>query len=154
MHRSEGKIKRFGELVVPACLAAGLPLLAAVRELNCIPTDEMPAYYKLIDVYVCASTTEGSQGPLVEAASSGCVLISTRVGIAEQLIREGVNGFLVDPTIEAIAEKLYWCRERPEQARAMGDAARQTILEAWTWQHRAEGYAELFEAGLTQVRQA
>jgi glycosyltransferase involved in cell wall biosynthesis len=148
IERSEGPIKRFKELVVPACIVAGVPLLAAAREWNYIPAEQMPQYYRLIDVYLCASTTEGSQGPLVEAAASGCALISTRVGIAEQLIQHGVNGFLIEPTVEAIADRLYWSREHPEQVRQMGMAARRTTLEAWTWEHRAQQYAQLFEEGL------
>ncbi len=148
VHRKEGDIKRFMSVVVPACTTAGVPLVAATRELSHVPPDQMPEYYRLIDVYLCASSTEGSQGPLVEAAASGCALISTRVGIAEELINDGENGFLVEPTVDAFAERLFWCREHPDQVRAMGDAARQTVVDHWTWKRRAQVYAQLFEAAL------
>lgn len=148
IQRKEGDIKRFDELVTASCIVAGVPLVAATREHSHVPPEQMPDYYKLVDVYLCASTTEGSQGPLVEAAASGCALISTRVGIAEELIEDGVNGFLVEPTVGAIAGRLHWCREHPEQVREMGLAARETVLESWTWRERAGVYAELFEIGL------
>src|SRR6185369_17282578 len=116
---SKGTIKRFDELVVPACITAGVPLLAAVRELNMIPPAEMPAYYQRIDLMLCASTSEGTNGPLLEAAASGAVPLSTRVGSADLLIEHGVTGFFLEPTIDAIASQLFWCREHPAEVRAM-----------------------------------
>lgn len=146
--RSEGDVKRFESVIVPACRAAGIDLRAVVREVNYLPPHLMPGYYRGVDVYLCASTSEGSQGPLVEAAASGCALLSTRVGIAEELIVHGVNGFLLDGTIDAFVERLKWCRRNPDETRAMGAAARQTILRNWTWTQRAENYWTLFSLAL------
>jgi glycosyltransferase involved in cell wall biosynthesis/2-polyprenyl-3-methyl-5-hydroxy-6-metoxy-1,4-benzoquinol methylase len=145
---SQGRVKRFDDLVVPACRRAGVPLRAVVSDVRYVPFAEMPAYYRTIDVLLVASTGEGTSGPLLEAGASGCAMCSTRVGSAETLIEDGVNGFLVDPSVEAIAERLLWCREHPGATRAMGRAARETIRAGWTWTRRAEEYAALFDAAL------
>jgi len=151
--RAEGDVKRFESIVAPACQRANVNLKAVVREVNYLPPHLMPGYYQGVDVYLCASTTEGSQGPLVEAGASGCALISTRVGIAEELIEEGVNGFLVEGSVEAFAERLAWCRDHPERTREMGRKARESVIRNWTWSRRAEGYWQLFGQAL-EARQA
>jgi len=147
---SGGKLKQFYERVVPGCAAAGLPLLPAVREKNPVPFEQMPDYYRLIDLLIVASIGEGSSGPLLEAAASGCLPVSTRVGVAEQQITHGENGLLLADDLDAITETLYWCRQHPERVRAMGEAARQNVLEHWTWAKRAEHFAELFDLSLAE----
>ncbi len=148
---TNGTVKRFRELVVPGCYQAGVPLLAAIRELNPVPRHEMPAYFNLVDLLLIASTGEGTSGPLLEAGACGCAMVSTRVGAAEQLIDHGVNGFLVDGTVEDIAETLYWCRTHPDETRNMGRAARETVRKHWSWEVRAEEYAALFDVALEKA---
>jgi glycosyltransferase involved in cell wall biosynthesis len=48
------------------------------------------------DLFVMPSRSEGSGTALIEALEAGLPAIATRVGIAEQVIVPGVNGFLVE----------------------------------------------------------
>jgi glycosyltransferase involved in cell wall biosynthesis len=57
---------------------------------------EMPNLYSQIDLYICASTSEGFSQSVLEASSCGRGVISTRVGGCEDLITEGHNGFFID----------------------------------------------------------
>lgn len=45
---------------------------------------EMPDYYSSIDVYVCASITEGTPNPILEAMASGVPIVTTDVGIVRK----------------------------------------------------------------------
>ena len=49
------------------------------------------------DMFVMPSRSEGFSLALVEALQAGLPCIATRVGIAEDVIEDGVNGFLVGP---------------------------------------------------------
>jgi len=45
-----------------------------------VPLRSMPKFYKGIDCYVCASSSEGFSLSVLEAAASGCAVISTMTG--------------------------------------------------------------------------
>ena len=85
------------DLIMPAVEGLkGVTLKLAAREEKWRTQEEMVAFYQGVDAQICASRTEGGPHPLLEAAACGIPLISTRVGIAPELIREGENGFLVE----------------------------------------------------------
>jgi glycosyltransferase involved in cell wall biosynthesis len=50
---------------------------------------------KAADLFVMPSRSEGFSQALIEALQAGLPCIATRVGIAEDVIEDGVNGFLV-----------------------------------------------------------
>jgi glycosyltransferase involved in cell wall biosynthesis len=56
--------------------------------------DDMRPYYAAANLYVLTSDYEGYSMSLVEAAASGCPLVSTDVGLASSIIADGKSGFL------------------------------------------------------------
>ena len=52
--------------------------------------------YKVIDIYMVTSREEGGPRAILESMASGVPIISTRVGQAPDIIRDGENGILVD----------------------------------------------------------
>jgi len=69
--------------------------------------EEIGALYAALDAYVVPSRQEGGPKGVLEAMASGIPLVSTRVGQATELIRDGENGWLVDVgDAEALAERL------------------------------------------------
>jgi len=52
--------------------------------------------------------------------SSKPVITTTDSGGPLELVRNGKNGFVVDPDPQKIAEKINYCIEHPEEARKMG----------------------------------
>ena len=63
--------------------------------------------YSALDVYVVPSRQEGGPKGVLEAMAAGVPVVSTRVGQAAELIRDGGNGRLVDvDDAEALAEQL------------------------------------------------
>lgn len=61
-----------------------------------LPTAELPKFYAELDFYLCMSRYEGVPYPVLEAMSSGAVIVSTPVGIVPELLHPWVNGVLVD----------------------------------------------------------
>lgn len=57
---------------------------------------DVSQFYRVIDLYIITSRSEGMPKAILESMASGIPLISTRVGIAPEVIENGKNGFLVD----------------------------------------------------------
>lgn len=138
--------KGYHEIIVPACAKLrGVQLISRVQEINPINYDEMPAFYKGIDVYVCASITEGTPNPVLEAAASSRAVISTPVGIVPLLIEDGYNGYIVERSISQIRDKLVFLRDNRELCSEMGSRNRTRIeMGGWSWKNRAIGYQQMF----------
>lgn len=69
--------------------------------------EELPVLYAALDAYLIPSRQEGGPKGVLEAMASGIPVVSTRVGQAAELIRDGANGRLVavdDP--DALADAL------------------------------------------------
>jgi glycosyltransferase involved in cell wall biosynthesis len=139
------------EYIEPAVKSLrGVKLVTAAREDRWRPHEEMPEFYRGIDVYVCASRAEGAPNPCLEAAASGNILVSTRVGVMPELIADGVNGFLVERSVEAIAARLRELRDDPPLRERMRGAMAET-MRVWSWDVLAERYAEMFDETLAAI---
>jgi glycosyltransferase involved in cell wall biosynthesis len=57
---------------------------------------EVVPYYYPLDLYLVTSREEGGPKGVMESMATGVPLVSTRVGMAADLIQEGVNGFLCE----------------------------------------------------------
>ncbi|HEX7808388.1 MAG TPA: glycosyltransferase family 4 protein, partial [Thermoanaerobaculia bacterium] len=134
--------------IIPAVAAVnGAELCLAAREERWRNSEEMREFYQSLDVYVCASRSEGTPNPCLEAAASGVPVLTTPVGNMPEFIRDGENGLFVTRDVEDIAAKLRVLRDDPELRARMGRAARATA-EAWDWRHQAPHYAEMFRTVL------
>jgi glycosyltransferase involved in cell wall biosynthesis len=108
---------------------------------------QMPLAYQLLDVYVCASRIEGGPVPVLESLSSGVPVISTRVGMVEQVVIPEETGFLVDfGATDQIADALARLESDPELTAKMGTAGRRMICEQYEWRHIREPVQILYAA--------
>ena len=71
---------------------------------------------------------------LLEGMACDTPAICTAVASMPEVVVDGVTGFVVPPNNPAaLREKLCWLRDHPAEAAAMGRAARQHVLEKFTW---------------------
>lgn len=138
------------ECIVPAVAAADAEMHLAAREEHWRTADEMRAFYHDIDVYVCASRSEGTPNGCLEAAAAGVPIIGTRVGCLPEFIDHGGNGFFVERDPADIARRLITLRDQPTLRLRLGEAARATAV-AWDWQILAQNYARLFAEALHMI---
>jgi glycosyltransferase involved in cell wall biosynthesis len=69
--------------------------------------EEIGTLYAAIDAYIVPARQEGGPKGVLEAMASGVPLVSTRVGQAVDLVRDGENGWLVEvEDAEALAGRL------------------------------------------------
>jgi glycosyltransferase involved in cell wall biosynthesis len=135
------------EFIAPAVAAVeGAELCLAAREETWRTQEEMLDFYHSIDVYVCASHSEGTPNPCLEAAACGLPVITTRVGNMPEMIRDGENGFFVERDAADMAEKIERLRDDPALRDRMGRAARTTVVEAWDWRRQAACYDAMLRA--------
>jgi glycosyltransferase involved in cell wall biosynthesis len=89
--------------------------------------------YRTADVFVFPSLAEGFAHVLLEAMASGLPIISTSRTAAPDLIRHGVEGFIVEPgNATELAAYIETFLRSPEKIRSMGDAALRRA-EVFTW---------------------
>ena len=137
------------DYIIPAVEGLkGVTLTLAAREHKWRTQKEMVRFYQNLDALICASRTEGGPHSLLEAAACGIPLISTQVGIAPELIRDGENGFLIERSIKAIRNAVIKLRDNQELRIAMGKRARETVENAWSWDLQAQNYIPFFDYGL------
>jgi glycosyltransferase involved in cell wall biosynthesis len=125
--------------------SADLPLPAGTEYTKRPPQNAIKDIYAKCDVWLCGSWSEGFHLPPLEAMACRCPVVSTRVGGPVDIIKEGVNGYLVplgDST--ALANQLVHVLTLPEaEWQVLSDAAYATATQ-YTW----DDATELFEAAL------
>jgi glycosyltransferase involved in cell wall biosynthesis len=115
-----------------------------------VTREDMPDLYNQIDLYICASTSEGFSQSVLEASACGRGVISTRVGGCEDLITEGHNGFFIArdlPGIKHLVSQLEADRLLVQQ---LGWNNRQRILERYAWTIQAPTWLEFIESNLPE----
>ena len=97
-------------------------------------TSQITDYLRECQYLIQASTSEGMGLALIEALEFGRPVISTKVGIAEEVIRNNVNGFLVkEVSIDSIAEEMLKAlRLSREEYTKMAQASYDTNLSRYS----------------------
>ncbi len=151
---NHGDKRGYHEVIVPAVAAVeGVELVTAAREERWRTRAEMRSFYHGLDVYLCASRSEGTPNPCLEAAAAGVPIISTPVGNMPELIEDGENGFLVERSVRALVSRLMLLRDQPEVLARMGRNVSQAIRQ-WAWSRQAQNYRRMFDALLPSDRVA
>ena len=100
-----------------------------------------------LDAVVLPSRYEGLPMFLLEAFAAGVPVIATAVGGVPELVRSGSNGFLVEPTAEAIAQRIVQLYEQPALYSALAAEAVKTFQERFTVEACGRRYLELYASG-------
>lgn len=109
---------------------------------------DVTPYLKEADVYVSTSVSEGMSNALLEAMSSGVMPVVSRVSGADELVEEGVSGFLFTPGDEmALAGRLEKSLAMTaERRRAMGEEARRAVRDRFSIDRVAEHHLSLYRS--------
>ena len=112
---------------------------------------DVVANYKLPEIlnrykyYVLPSVFEGMPKSLLEAMACGLVCIGTDIDGINEIIEDGVNGYLANGTsVQALNEAIN--RAIKQSAEAIADGAVQTIRDKFSIETIVEQEKELFES--------
>jgi glycosyltransferase involved in cell wall biosynthesis len=93
---------------------------------------DLENYLNQGSVYIFPTRLEGSAKTIYEAAACGLPMITTRE--AGDVVRDGVEGIIVQPgDVDAIAAAIEHLYRHPEIVASMSAAARQRVVENFTW---------------------
>ncbi len=91
--------------------------------------DDVGPFYAALDAFVLPSGNEGTPVSAIEALAAGRPVVASRVGGVPDVVRDGVDGFLVEPgDVEALAAALARLAGDPELRAKMGAGARERVL--------------------------
>lgn len=57
--------------------------------------EDIVTYYHALDLYIVSSREEGGPKPMIESMASGVPLVTTNVGMANDFIRDNINGGII-----------------------------------------------------------
>ena len=125
-----------------------IELNLADRNIKMISQEEMPNFYNSIDLYVCASKTEGTPLTVLEAMAMGIPVISTDVGIVSEILGEkGRKYMLEERTKECLKNKI---KELINNKQDFKEISEENLVQVKNndWEKICLKYKEFFENNL------
>jgi len=110
-----------------------------------IPHKQMIHKYQDFDVFIAASSEDGTPNGMLEAGACGRSVIINKIGNAPELITNGVNGFVIPMQKEAYIDTIRWCKRNPNNVIKMGENMQKEICEKWTWELMSKNYLLMFD---------
>jgi glycosyltransferase involved in cell wall biosynthesis len=95
--------------------------------------DDVAPFYAAFDALILPSANEGTPVSAIEALAGGRPVVATRVGGVPDVVRDGVDGFLVEPgDVDAMADRLAALAEDADLRRRMGDAGSADVHQRYS----------------------
>jgi glycosyltransferase involved in cell wall biosynthesis len=116
-------------------LSARLP---GVRLVGRVPIAQVPAYLEAADVVVVpqreSSDTRGQvPAKIFDAMALGRPIVSTRVSMIPEIL-EGCGALVAPGDVTALASAIGRLLDRPDEARALGEAARRRAVDRYSFE--------------------
>jgi glycosyltransferase involved in cell wall biosynthesis len=109
-------------------------------------------YLRQSTVHVFPSQCEGSAKVTYEAAACGLPQITTRE--AGDVVEDGVQGIVIPPAnVDALAAAIQQLYDHPEMVERMSLAARERVVENFTWDHFRARLLDAYELAMQMSRQ-
>ncbi len=128
-------------------IAEQLGVADAVDVVGVVDDDALPRYYAAADLFVfpTLTTIECLGLTFVQAMFSGIPVIATRIAGAPEVIRDGEDGYLVEPgDPDALAARATEVLDlSPEERSALGARGRERVAELFD---QEEVLGDLFRA--------
>jgi glycosyltransferase involved in cell wall biosynthesis len=117
-----------------------------VRFVGWVDREAIVGRYQQADLFVTATTWEGMPNTVLEGMACGLPVVATRASGLDELVQEGVNGYLVDVNDPAaLAERLADLIDNPYERRRMGKESRRIAEQEFAWEYITEQYVEIYE---------
>ncbi len=108
---------------------------------------EIAGLYRLFDAFYLPSVNEGTPVSAIEALATATPVVANRVGGVPDVVRDGVDGFLVEPgDTEAAAERLATLARDPALRGALGEAGRARVRERYSVARLVDDVDRLYRA--------
>jgi L-malate glycosyltransferase len=113
----------------------------------------LPRYYRMADLYLSASHSDGSSISLLESMACGTPVLVSDIPGNQEWITPGEQGWLFpDGDAAALAEGIVRAVQERRRLPEMGRRARQLAEERASWERNAQQLSTLFRLALKPVR--
>jgi len=121
-------------------------LEANVKLTGAVPYGDLTRLLAAGDIFVLPSLAEFFPLVVCEAMASAKPVIGTRVGGIPDQIKDGWNGYLVEPANEhQLAEKIRYLIDHPEERKRMGLNGRQFAEDELDWSRVSQLTLQLYQ---------
>lgn len=125
-------------------LVKKLNLNKYVTFIGIVPNETVPGYMVAADVFVLPSLSEGFPTVTLEAMASGIPIVATTVGGVPEIIKDGENGFSVEPrNSEEIAEKVLLLLNKDELRKIISEKNTEEV-KRYRWESIAIRLEEVY----------
>jgi len=115
--------------------------------------DEVAPYYAVFDALILPSANEGTPVSAIEALAGGRPVVATEVGGVPDVVRDGVDGFLVEPgDVDAMADRLVRLAADADLRRRMGEAGSASVRERYSVERLLDDVDRLYRSLLARIR--
>jgi glycosyltransferase involved in cell wall biosynthesis len=109
--------------------------------------EDVARFYSAIDALLLPSVNEGTPVSVIEALAAQRPAVATRVGGTPDVIRDGVDGFLVEVgDADALSERLAELANDPERRARMGAAGRERVLGRYAVERLVDDIDRLYRS--------
>jgi len=109
--------------------------------------EDVAPFYGAFDAVVLTSGNEGTPVSAIEALAGGRPVVATRVGGVPDVIRDGVDGFLVEPgAVGELAERLADLARDPELRARLGEQARAHVVPRYSVERLLDDVDRLYRS--------
>lgn len=96
--------------------------------LGFVPNERLINYYKIADIFVMPSLVEAFGVVFLEAMACAVPVMGSKIGGTKELIKDGVNGFLVNPyDAEQLSKKMLEILENKKLRNKFVQAGKKTV---------------------------
>lgn len=125
---------------------------ATIRFEGFLPHSALLTLYGGICAQLLPSLREAGGNVCLEGLAAGVPIIAVKWGGAMDVVRDGVDGFLIEPSsrealIDGFARSMTALMDNPANAREMGRQGRERVLAAFDWKVKVADYLAAFERG-------
>lgn len=150
LYRAFGRINRKHNAVL---LIAGQDLGGVTKKFKNNPktrifgtTGEIVQFLQAMDIYVLPSLTETTSLSTMEAMSCGLPVITTNVGSIKEYVKDNFNGIIFENgNAYQLAKKLDYLLSNEHIRKTIGQNARRTIINRFTWEATASKIKDAFD---------
>lgn len=120
----------------------------ADKQIKMIAHEDMPDYYNKLDVLICVSKVEGTPNPVLEAMACGVPIITTDVGIVNEVLGPKQKEFILsERSQKALKEailKLY------NDKSVLEELSQENLkqIKKWDWQLITQKFQKFFDSNL------
>src|SRR5438552_1584368 len=117
--------------------------------------EEVAPFYAAFDALVLPSSNEGTPVSAIEALAAGRPVVATRVGGVPDVVRDGEDGFLVEPgATDDLADRLARLARDPELRERMGGGGRERVLSRYAVERLVDDVDRLYRQLLQSAKPA